>query len=139
MREINIILKKANKSDYGFFYELLKERDNTINISHKKMPSREKSDKFNASKPYVYDFMILVNDKEVGRVYVTKGNEVGIYIKKEFQHKHYGRKAISLLFNKVRFKKYYANIAPLNIRSQKFFKKLGFRLIQYTYIKDLEK
>lgn len=138
MKAINIILKKANKADYGFFYELLKERDNTINISHKKMPSRKKSDKFNASNPYAYDFIILLNDERLGRVYVTKNSEIGIFIKKEFQNKHYGRKVIPLLFDIVGLKKYYANVAPLNIHSQKFFKKLGFKLIQYTYIKEME-
>lgn len=133
----NIILKKANKPDYEFFYELLKEREDIINISHKKMPSREKSDKFNASKPYAYDFVILINAERVGRVYISKANEVGIFIKKEHQNKRCGRKIMSLLFDRVRLKKYYANIAPLNIRAQKFFTKLGFRLIQYTYEKGL--
>jgi len=139
MGAINIILKKANKSDYGAFYELLKERENNINISHKKMPSREKSDKFNASKPYAYDFVVLINNKRAGRVYITRANEIGISIKKEYQNKRYDRKIIALLFDRVRLKKYYANIAPLNIRSQKFFKRLGFRLIQYVYTKNMRK
>ena len=125
-------LRKTNKSDYEFLYELLKERDNTINISHKKMPSRKESDKFNSNKPYIYDFVIM--DKErIGRVYITKNNEIGIFIKKGYQGKHYGTKAIKLLFKKTKLKKYYANINPLNKRSQRFFKKLGFKLIQYTY------
>ena len=136
-----LFLRKSDKSDYKFFYELLKERDKIENISHRKMPSRKESDKFNASKPYTYDFVVLLGNvcryrylwKRIGRTYITKNNEIGIFIKKEFQGKHCGTKVINLLFNETKLKRYYANVSPLNKRSQKFFKKLGFKLIQYTY------
>jgi RimJ/RimL family protein N-acetyltransferase len=131
-------LKKADKSDYGFFYDLLKERDASVNISHQEMPTRAKSDKFNASKPYAYDFVIMDGER-IGRVYITRNNEIGISIKKEFQGKHYGTKTIKLLMEKTKLKKYYANINPLNIKSQEFFKKLGFKLVQYTYARILKK
>ena len=126
-------LKEASKSDYDFFYDLLRERDKKINISHKKMPTKKESYKFNLGKPYAYDFVIL-NKEKIGRVYLTKHNEIGIFIKKEYQNKHYGKKAILMLIDKVKLNKYYANVSPLNIRAQKFFKELRFKLIQYTYI-----
>lgn len=126
-------LKRASKSDYEFFYNLLKERNKIENISHKKLPTRKESDKFNSSKLYSYDFVILLGNEKIGRIYITKNNEIGIHIKKEYQGKNYGEKIIKLLFKKIKLKNYYANISPLNKRSQKFFKKLGFKLIQYTY------
>lgn len=97
------------------------------------MPTRKESDRFNSSNPYKYDFVVLLGER-IGRVYVSKNNEIGIAIKKEYQYLR--EKIIELLFEKVKLKKYYANIAPQNKRSQKFFKKIGFRLIQYVYAKE---
>ena len=121
----------ANEWDYGFFYDLLKERPKEANISHKKMPTRKESDRFNASKPYKYDFVAMLDNERIGRVYLSKNNEIGIAVKKEYQSLR--KKIIKLLFKITKQKKYYANISPKNKRSQKFFKKLGFKLIQYTY------
>ncbi len=40
--EIAIKLRLVSKSDYRFLYNLLKERDPSANISHKKMPTYHK-------------------------------------------------------------------------------------------------
>ena len=39
MEKNKIKLKAVSKSDYRFLYNLLKERDSKVNISHKKMPT----------------------------------------------------------------------------------------------------
>ena len=128
-------MRKVDSSDYGFLYGLLKERNKIVNITHQKMPTRKESDKFNANKHDLYDLIILKNDERIGNVRITKRGEVGIFLKKKYQDQDIGTTTMWLLFGKANLKEYYANISPLNIRSQRFFESLGFKLISYTYKK----
>jgi len=126
-------LEKVNKKDYKFLYELLKERDPIANISHQKMPSWDEHVKFNNSRPYKHDFVIKNGKSKLGRVYVTSRNEIGIFIKNIFRSKGYGTAVLGMILDKLKNETVYANIAPYNKKSQNYFKKFGFRLIQYTY------
>ena len=49
--DLDVKLKPVKRSDIRFLYNQLKERDPTINISHKKMPSYTEHSKFVLSKP----------------------------------------------------------------------------------------
>lgn len=135
----SIQLKKITKNDYLFLYELLSERTSIVNISHKKMPTFKEHVKFVMSKPYTDWNIIYCKNMQAGSIYLSHQNEIGIFIKKEFQNKGIGRKAIHLLMKNNPRDRYLANINPRNKNSIEFFKKEGFRLIQYTYELSVDK
>jgi len=130
---------KAVENHQSILYELLKERDPETNISHKEMPSFEEHCEFIKNHPYEAWYLIKVADDFVGAIYLTSpprkstaGNEIGIFIFKEHQAQGYGSKAIKMLMQMHGKRRYLANISPLNTRSIKMFRKLGFSLCQYT-------
>ncbi len=114
-------------------YQLLRERPSEANISHAKMPSFADHKNFIAAKPYHAWYMIKHDFKWVGAIYLSETGEIGIGIFKKYQGKHLGTEAIKLLMEKHEGP-FLANIAPHNGRSMHLFEKLGFRLIQYTYV-----
>ena len=77
--------------------------------------------------------MIVCDASKVGSIYITSQNEIGIFIKKSSQDKQIGSIALKKLMEKNKKKRYLANVNPKNKKSIGFFKKYGFRLIQYTY------
>jgi RimJ/RimL family protein N-acetyltransferase len=119
-------------------YDLLKERlgDDTVNISHEKMPSWQQHVDFVCNEPYLYHDMI-VNDEDpkqvLGTLYVTHDNEIGIFIFKVHQGKGYAREAVTAILDAYPCEEFYANVNPKNTKSIEFFERLGFRLIQQTY------
>lgn len=128
-----IEIKSVKKNDSEFLYELLLERDPIANISHKKMPSYEQHLKFLKSKPYSKWYIIWNNEQRIGSIYLTKQDEIGIVIKKEFQKVGVGKIALQLIINKNPRQRYLANVAINNNKSKRFFEKNDFKLIQHTY------
>ena len=128
-----VFLEEITKSDYEFLYELLKMRDPLTNISHTKLPTYDEHVRFVMKKPYKKWYIIKSDDQKVGSIYLSLQDEIGISIKKEFQRKGIGRKAVKLLMEKNPRTRYLANVAPNNIKHQEFFKKLGFTGLQYIY------
>jgi|TARA_B110000438_G_scaffold171111_1_gene163469 RimJ/RimL family protein N-acetyltransferase len=135
MKNNKIILKSISKSDYGFLYDLLEERNSQVNISHKTMPTYDEHLKFIKSKPYSKWYIIYFKNIKIGTISLTFENEVGIFITKNIQHEGAGSFALQLLIKKNPHLRYLANINPNNKKSIKFFKKNNFKLIQYTYEK----
>ena len=133
MKQNNIHLKSVNKTDHEFLFDLLKHRDPNANISHKKMPSFKEHIKFVESKPYSKWYIIMQNNEKVGSIYLSKQNEIGLFLKNNVQGKNIGTKALKLLIMKTPKKRILANISPKNKKSIKFFEKNGFKLIQYTF------
>jgi RimJ/RimL family protein N-acetyltransferase len=129
----NIKLKNVTKNDYEFLFIMLKERDSKVNISHKKIPTFQEHTKFVKSKPYSHWYVIIMDGLMVGSIYLSKQNEIGIFIKKDFQRYSIGKNALQILMKKHPRKRFLANTSPKNIKSIDFFKKNGFSLIQYTY------
>ena len=132
-KESVINLKDIIKSDFKFLFILLKERDSRANISHKKIPTYKKHVEFIESKPYSKWYIIYHKNKKVGSVYLSKQDEIGIFIKKNMKQKGIGHDAIQVLMKLNPRERYLANISPKNITSMKFFQKHNFELIQYTY------
>ena len=128
-----IILKKVTKNDHTFLYELLKSRDPKTNISHKSMPSFKEHVKFVKSKPYNSWYIVIFEKSKLGSVYLSKQNEIGIFLKKESHHTGIGTAALKLIMNKNPKKQYLSNINPKNKKSIEFFKKNNFKILQYTY------
>lgn len=133
MRKMSIRLRNVNQSDFRFLYNLLKERNPNMNISHKKMPTYSEHVKFVKSKPYTKWDVIEYGKQKIGSIYLSKNDEIGIFLKKQFQGKNVGQESLELFMKMNPRKRYLANVNPKNTISQKFFKKNGFKLIQHTY------
>ena len=128
-----INLRKVSKSDYRFLYNLLKERDSRVNISHKKMPTYSEHLKFIKSKPYTKWYIAKYGAQKIASIYLTSQNEIGIFIKKTYQNKNLGGIIMTQLIQKNPRERYLANVSPKNKTSEKFFKSNGFKFIQKTY------
>jgi RimJ/RimL family protein N-acetyltransferase len=128
-----ITLRLVESSDYRFLYDLLKERDPNANISHKKMPSFSEHVKFVSTKPYSKWYIIESDHEKAGSIYLSKNDEIGIFIKKSFHKTGIGKIAINHLIKKNPRNRYLANVSPKNKKSLKFFKNNSFNLIQYTF------
>jgi len=73
-------------------------------------------------------------DKEkVGSIYLSKNDEIGIFISKKFHGKNIGKYALNELMKKWPRKRFLANVNPKNKKSIQFFKNNKFKLIQYTF------
>lgn len=126
-------------------YKLLQERKPHQNISHKEMPTYDNHVKFIRSKPYKEHYLIYKEKPYtcLGSVYLTKDNEIGLFLFDEFQQKGYGSKVLKTIMKKYKSESLYANIAPNNYKSIIFFKNHGFHYYeehnknssQYTYAK----
>ena len=128
-----IVLTKVSEKDLRFLYNHLKDRDPIAYISHKSMPSYREHVEFVLSKPYSYWYIIKINQKKIGSIYLSKNNEIGIFLRKEFQEFGIGGFVLEMLLKKHPRKRFLANISPKNKNSMKFFKNHGFKLIKYTY------
>jgi len=128
-----IELRDVLHDDYKFLYDLLAQRDATINISHKSMPHWDQHVKFLSRTPYPYHKIIWYGDVRVGVCYVTAAGEIGIFIDRDHQRCGYGTQAVKEIIRIHAGRRLLANVAPLNTKSQALFMGLGFELIQYTY------
>ena len=128
-----IILKSVTNADAEFLFDLLEERDSTANISHKKMPTYNSHIKFIKSKPYSKWYIIFRSKEKIGSIYLSKNDEIGIFLSKKFQGKNVGNFALNELMKKNPRKRFLANVSPKNKKSLQFFKNNGFKLIQYTF------
>ena len=136
MKKEKLCFQLVDDSDLRFLFNLLKERDPNTNISHKKMPTFAEHKQFVKSKPYSYWYIIKLSRKKIGTIYLSRNNEIGIFIKKEYQNKGIASEALKLLINSHPKKRFLANVSPKNKFSAKFFKNNNFKLIQHTYELD---
>ncbi len=133
MMKNNIKLKTVSKSDYRFLYNILNERKSIVNISHKKMPTYRQHIAFVASKPYTKWYIIYFNSQKVGSIYLSKQNEIGIFIIKTMEGKGLEQIALKILMDKHPRDRYIANCNPKNKALIRFWKKNKFKLVQYSY------
>ncbi len=136
-KSMSFKLTKVTYLDYRFLYDLLKERPSYANISHVDMPTWLQHCKFCESQPYSQWYVIKHKSTKLGSIYITHQNEIGIFIKREYQGKGAARWAVECIMAGLPGK-YIANISPKNKVSKKFFKKMGFKLIQHTFTKESE-
>jgi len=134
--QLSISLKSVTNSDTKFLFDLLEERNPRVNISHKKMPTYNQHTKFIKSKPYSKWYIILKSKQKIGSIYLSKNDEIGIFLSKKFQGKNVGNFVLNELMKKNPRKRFLANVSPKNKKSIEFFKKNGFKLIQYTFEKS---
>ena len=129
----NVKLKQVTKNDALFLYELLKNKDPNANISHKKMPSYDEHVKFVMSKPYTNWYIIEYDKKNVGSIYLSKQDEIGISLVDNSLYNKIGKSIIKLLIKNNPRKRYLAKISPQNKKLQNFFVNNGFIGLEYTY------
>lgn len=118
-----------------YLYDLMGERNQTVNISHTSIPTWDQHCAFVASRPYAEWNLIQAEGGIVGACYITKHDEIGIFIFKAHQRKGYGKSAVRKLLDSHPGKRMLANIAPGNTPSKTMFEAIGFRHIQNTYAK----
>ena len=130
-----------------FLYELMKERDPEINISHSKLPTFEQHMAFIESHAFRLWYLIDVREGPIdylgwsGYVSATTRNEIGIVLKKGARGRGIGPEALRAFIAQNeplpgapsgRNGRWLANIAPTNAHSLHVFQKLGFLEIQRT-------
>ena len=123
MRTIYMIeLLNICENDFKFLYEMLEERELIQNITHKKIPSYNEHVNFIKSNPYSNWYIIFENNKKIGTVYLSKENEVGVFIIKKNQRNGIGKESLKKLIKKNPRKKFFANVNPKNYNSIKFLR-----------------
>lgn len=130
---MRLISVYQHKGAAYILWRILKERTPETNISHKGMPSWERHIAFIESKPYHAWHFLIHDDEIVGSAYLSKHNEIGVFIFKDHHGRGFGKKAIALIMGLYPRKHYLANINPKNEKSIKLFEGLGFHHIQNTY------
>ena len=130
-------LKPVTADDAEFLLDLLKQREGTVNISHKSLPDWEEHIQYVKKHDYQSWDIIWVENTRIGNIYLTKNDEIGIFIDKKLQFHGYGSKALEEFMKKNGKKRYLANINPTNYKSIQFFGKHGFIHIQNTYHKKI--
>lgn len=118
----------------AILWDLLAERPDYANISHREMPNWTAHEHFVNHHPYRTWRLIEVENIPVGAIYLTTQNEIGIGILSAHQRKGYATAAIMMLMTEYGPKKFAANINPANTASIRMFERLGFRHVQNTYV-----
>ena len=131
-----IIFRNIKKSDYQFLYDLLLQRRKIVNISHKKMPTYEEHVNFVSSKPYSKWYIIEIDGKRSGSIYLTKQNEVGMHLLRKYDKKKIYLNIIRKITIEHPKNSFLMNISPKNKQYIDVAKILGFRMIQHTYELD---
>ena len=129
----SIKLNQVTKNDTLFLYDLLKNKDPNANISHKKMPSYDEHVKFVMSKPYTNWYIIEYEKKNVGAIYLSKQDEIGISVSNDYEYDQIVKPALKLLMKLNQRKRYLANTSPKDVRSQEFLLKNGFTGLEYVF------
>lgn len=114
-------------------YRLLEERTDDINISHRAMPSWRAQLAFIKSRPYSAWYLVEHEKEFVGAIYLSKANEIGIFLFREHHGRGLGKQAVKAIMKRHPRKRFLANINPRNTGSIAMFEGMGFRHIQNTY------
>lgn len=125
-------------------YQLLEERPEYANISHKKMPTWEEHLRHIAAHspgqgPHSHkDWYIITDDGQpVGAIYLSCRNEIGVGVLKAYQSRGIGGLACWTTMMRHAPGLFLWNVNPNNERSIAFAEEMGFRLIQETYALEI--
>ena len=125
-------LKEVTEGNAEFLYEMLKERNPTINVTHKKLPLFNKHLEFIKSKPYDAWYIIEIKSKPVGHIYIDNESRIGWFIKKEFKGFGFVIPAFDELKTLHKRKNYLGKVNPNNFEAQNLLTKLKF-VLKNTY------
>ena len=93
-------LKAVTLEDAEFLYELLKQREGRVNISHRSIPTLTEHRDYIENHSYQSWDIILVDNNKVGNIYLTQRDEIGIFLDKKFQGRGYGSQALKQFMKK---------------------------------------
>lgn len=133
-KAINIILVEVYEdraAAHALLYKLLEERNSDVNISHKVMPSWQQHIAFIDSRPYTAWYLIWSRDVYVGSIYLSRQDEIGLFILEDYRDHGYGKAALHALMARHVRSRYLANINPRNDRALQFLEGLGFEILHY--------
>ena len=128
-----IKLKIISKFDISFLFELLKNRTQFENISHKIIPTFKNHEKFVNSKPYFKWYIIYEDLKKIGSVYITNQNEIAIHFLNIKNYEGFFLESLEIIIQKNPRKRFLLNISPKNKKLKRIVEKNKFKLIQHTY------
>ena len=128
-----IKLKNITSSDTDFLFELLKNRDQFENISHKIMPTFKNHEKFVNSKPYFKWYIIYEDLKKIGSAYITNQNEIAIHFLNIKNYEGFFLESLEIIIQKNPRKRFLLNISPKNKKLKRIVEKNKCKLIQHTY------
>jgi asparagine synthase (glutamine-hydrolysing) len=121
-------LKKVDKSDFKFLYELLQNKNKFQNISHKKIPTYDEHVKFIMQEPYTNWYIITSVFGKIGAVYLSKNNEIGLNISKKYDSYFIKKEVFQQIMEKNPREKFFVNINPKNNQMREFLEKFNFSL-----------
>ncbi len=128
-----IKLKNITSSDTDFLFELLKNRDQFENISHKIMPTFKNHETFVNSKPYFKWYIIYEDLKKIGSAYITNQNEIAIHFLNIKNYEGFFLESLEIIIKKNLRKRFLLNISTKNKKLKRIVEKNKFKLIQHTY------
>ena len=101
-------LKDVTIDDAKFLYELLKQREGIVNISHKSLPTWDEHIDYIKNHSYQSWNIIWNDDTRIGNIYLTERNEIGIFLDKKYQSNGYGSEAIDEFMKKNGKRRYFS-------------------------------
>ena len=135
-------LMRVSTLQAPFLYRLFAERGEDSWISTAKFPTYEEHFAFVERHPYRDWWVIYVDSKPVGSIYLGKDNSVGVVIAKDHRRSGYAKQAIERVLRdndplpaikSVRAGHFIANIKEGNQASEALFTACGFKPIQRTW------
>ena len=155
-----IELREVSLNDVTYLYELLKERDASITITQKNLPSLKEHRNFvenqlrsingnikNIEKtgldPYDGWYIITTDATDLGSIWIEEDGNIGLQVQKKFQKIGIGVIAFKKIQKMHKKENYKTTVSPNNNESIKFIGELGFTLKEKTrdrniYTKSLE-
>lgn len=138
-----LTLKLMTVGDCRFVYQLLKERQNEPNVNiNFQMPTYEDHKEYLLDALYFewykQAFIMYIGRKKIGQVYVTKDNEIGVFVLKAYQGKGYGREAVKRIIQATESDVFTAHVNGANEKSKRLFKALGFKLKRTEELYELK-
>ena len=138
----NIILEKVKTNDNHIeaLFMILSKRKNYQKISFKKLPSFKEHKSFVKNHPYRMWFLIIKDKKYVGTIYLSKMNEIGIFV---IKHLEVIEPLVDFVIEKykplkrkksIRSENFIINISPKDVMFNNIIKDMGAKLIQNTYL-----
>ena len=144
-----IELREVSLNDVTYLYELLKERDASITITQKNLPSLKEHRNFvenqlrsingnikNIEKtgldPYDGWYIMTSDATDLGSIWIEKDGNIGLQVQKKFQKFGLGVMAFKKIQKMHQKEIYKSTISPNNNESIKFIGELGFTLKEKT-------
>ena len=144
-----IELREVSLNDVTYLYELLKERDASITITQKNLPSLKEHKNFvenqlrsingnrkNIEKagldPYDGWYIITSDATDLGSIWIEEDGNIGLQVQKKFQKIGLGVIAFKKIQKMHKKENYKTTVSPNNNESIKFCEELGFTLKEKT-------